>query len=102
MFKSFIKAIAIAVTIASVTLVDTNIYAQEPGITIEYRSFSGVPTIGAPADEYTENLAQVSRQLLGKKQQLNFQKISPKPEIPDNDIIAAVGTRREASQRQWF
>lgn len=80
---AILACVAIALTVAS--------EAQLPGITIEYRSFSGVPTIGTPADQYMTQLAQISQQTLGKKQQINFAKISPRPDIPNGDIIEAVG-----------
>lgn len=89
---SRLKIIAIAITVCITIALTVKSEAQELGITIEYRSFSGVPTIGTPADNYMANLAQLSQQTLGQKQQINFAKISPRPRIPNNDIIEAVGT----------
>ena len=74
-----------------VITITTTVKAAKSGIEIEYRSFSGVPTIGLPIDQYVANLAELSQQVLGQKMQLNFQKISPRPKIIQNDIVAAVG-----------
>ena len=89
---SRLKTIAIAIVFCVTLTLTLKSEAQESGITIEYRSFSGVPTIGAPADQYMAQLAQLSQQTLGRQQQINFSKISPRPKIPNNDIIEAVGT----------
>ena len=82
---SSFKTIAIVIIVCMVITITTTVKAAKSGIEIEYRSFSGVPTIGLPIDQYVANLAELSQQVLGQKMQLNFQKISPRPKIIQND-----------------
>ena len=87
-----LKAIAIAITVCLIMVFVKTTNATQPGIAIKYRSFSGTKTIGLPADKYMSDLARLSKQMLDRDRQINFQKISPRPEIPNDDIIAAVGS----------
>ena len=86
-----LRGIVIAIALSLGLIFAPAVNAKQSGITIKYRSFSGVPTIGTPADEYAANLAQLSRSTLGRKRKINLAKISPRPDIPNKDIIAAVG-----------
>lgn len=86
-----LRGIVIAIALSLGLIFAPAANAKQSGITIEYRSFSGVPTIGTPADEYAANLAQLSQFTLGRKRKINLAKISPRPDIPNKDIIAAVG-----------
>lgn len=89
---SSFKTLAITTIVCLGMIFLTASEAALPGIEIEYRSFSGTKTIGLPADEYTANLARLSERILGRDLQINFQKIDPRPEIPNDDIIEAVGS----------
>lgn len=89
---SNLKMLAITTIVCLGMIFWTASDAASSGIEIEYRSFSGTKTIGLPADEYTANLAQLSEQMLGRDWQINFRKIDPRPEIPNDDIIEAVGS----------
>ena len=103
MFRfSNLKVIVCAAIVSLGLIFTAATSAQSPGITIEYRSFSGVPTIGTPADEYSANLALTTRLILGSDQQINLAKISPRPDIPNKDIIAAVGTGGKLVQGTGF
>ena len=103
MFRfSNLKVIVCAAIVSLGLIFTAATSAQSPGITIEYRSFSGVPTIGTPADEYAANLALTTRLILGSDQQVNLAKISPRPDIPNKDIIAAVGTGGKLVQGTGF
>ncbi len=91
---SSLKIIAIAiVTCLGITFFTTTTQAQiKQGIEIEYRSFSGVTTIGPPAEEYAANLSEMSEQMLGTNKKITLTKISPRPKVPNGDIVAAVGS----------
>ncbi len=90
---SRLKLIAIAiVTFLGITFFTTTQARATQGIEIEYRSFSGVTTLGPPADKYAADLAEISEQMLGHNEKINFKKISPRPKIPNGNIVSAVAS----------
>lgn len=87
------KPIALAtITLLAIIFLTTTRAQATQGIEIEYRSFSGVTTIGPPAEKYAANLAQISKQMLGQSDKITLKKIAPRPKIPNGDIVAAVSS----------
>ena len=42
--------------------------------------------------KYAANLSEMSEQMLGTNKKITLTKISPRPKVPNGDIVAAVGS----------